>query len=161
MASVSAEDAQVATLPPPQRAFGKVDLGKVDEAPVPVGVKPLFGPVHLATLPNSPFTRARPCGRARPNAGTQARGCEQARGADEQVSLPGFGPDAVDAFRFTWWNTAKGAPIWIEHRGSWRAGVVIGCGRKRVAVGIKTAKCNRLVVVKPYSELRRRKTRAQ
>jgi hypothetical protein len=78
-----------------------------------------------------------------------------------QLALRGLGPDVGDPFRFTWWNTAKGAPIWIEHRGSWRAGVVIGCGRKRVAVAIKTAKCNRLIVAKPYSELRRRKTRAQ
>src|SRR5258708_39931756 len=156
MASVTAEGAQVTTLPRPQRGFGKVDLGKVDGAPLSVGVEPLFGSVHLATLPNSLSTRARPCGRAKPPAGTQASGCGRARNADQQVALPGFGPEAGDSFRFTWWNTREGAAVWIEHRGRRRAGVVIGLGRKRVAIAIEAEGVTRLLVDKPYDQLRRR-----
>lgn len=156
MASVSAEGAQVATLPRPQREFGKVDLGKVDGVPLSVEVGPLFGPVHPATLPNSHSTRARPCGRARPHAGTQAIGCGRARIANQKVALPVFGPDAGDSFRFTWWNAREGAAVWIEHRGRWCAGVVIGLGRKRVAIAIEAEGFRRLLVAKPYNQLRRR-----
>jgi hypothetical protein len=161
MASVSTEGTQVTTLPSLRRAFGKVDLGKVDGSPLSLGVGPLFGPVHLATLPNSLSTRARLCGRARPHAGTQASGCGRASNADQQVALPGFGPDAGDSFRFTWWNTREGAAVWIEHRGRWHVGVVIGLGRKRVAVAIEAEGFTRLVVVKPYHQLRRRRGGAE
>jgi hypothetical protein len=66
-----------------------------------------------------------------------------------------LGSDAGDPFRFTWWNTADGAEVWIEHRGGWRAGVVIGRGRKYVEVAIAGSKGKRRRVRKLYSELRR------
>jgi len=75
---------------------------------------------------------------------------------NKQLPLAGFGPDAGDGFRFTWWNTAEGARAWIEHRGNWRAGVVIGRGRKYVEVAIETRGGRRQRVRKPYPELRRR-----
>jgi hypothetical protein len=67
------------------------------------------------------------------------------------------GPDAGDPFRFTWWNTPEGAAVWIEHRGRWRAGVVVGLGRCRALVAIEATGFKRLMVPKPYSELRRRR----
>ncbi len=73
------------------------------------------------------------------------------------VALAGLGPDAGDGFRFTWWNTREGAAVWIEHRGRWRAGVVIGLGRKRASIAIDAVGFKRLVVATPYSELRRRR----
>jgi len=79
----------------------------------------------------------------------------KAMSATEQAALPGLGPDAGDPFRFTWWNTSDGAQVWIEHRGSWRAGVVIGRGRKYVEVAIETRVGRRRLVKKLYSELRR------
>ena len=82
-------------------------------------------------------------------------------GVCEQASLPGFGPDAGDPFRFTWHTTRIGAEVWIEHRGKWRAGIVVGRGRKYVAVEIEAAGFKRLVVAKPYSELRRRRDGAR
>lgn len=75
--------------------------------------------------------------------------------AREQLSLPDFGPDADDPFRFTWWNTADGARVWIEHRGRWCAGVVITRRRKYVEVAIVDGGGRRRRVRKPYSELRR------
>jgi hypothetical protein len=72
-----------------------------------------------------------------------------------QRALPGFGPEPDDGFRFTWWNTREGAAVWIEHRGRWRAGVVLGLGRKRAAVAIEAARSKRLVVATPYTQLRR------
>jgi hypothetical protein len=74
-----------------------------------------------------------------------------------QRNLPWAGPDAGDLFRFTWWNARSGAAVWIEHRGRWRAGVVVGLGRKRAAVAIEAAGFKRLVVAKLYRELRRRR----
>ncbi len=72
-----------------------------------------------------------------------------------QTALPGFGPDPRDLFRFTWWNTSDRAEAWIEHRGKWRAGLVIGRGRKYVEVAIVGANGKRRRVRKLYSELRR------
>ena len=40
-------------------------------------------------------------------------------------TLPGFGPDVRDTFRFSWWNTPEGARVWIEHCGAWREGVIV------------------------------------
>ncbi|MFI5351355.1 MAG: hypothetical protein ACHQZS_00185 [Candidatus Binatales bacterium] len=76
--------------------------------------------------------------------------------ATAEQSLSGLGPDAGDGFRFTWWNTADGAEVWIEHRGRWRAGVVIGRARKYVEVAIVGGggRCRR--IRKLYTELRRR-----
>lgn len=76
---------------------------------------------------------------------------------DNQHALPGFGPPTDDPFRFTWWNTVEGARVWIAHRRRWRAGVVIGLGRKRAAVAIEASGFKRLVVATPYNELRRRR----
>ena len=56
-----------------------------------------------------------------------------------QPALPGFGPADRDGFRFTWYNTRVGAAVWVEHRGRWRAGVVVGLGRKRATVAIEAA----------------------
>ncbi len=70
-------------------------------------------------------------------------------------ALPGFGPEAGDSFRFTWWNTLAGAPVWIEHRGRWRTGVIVGRGREYVRVEIDTWGGSRTRVRKLYSELRR------
>ena len=53
-----------------------------------------------------------------------------------QLPLEGFGPDAGDPFRFTWWNTRERDRVWVEHRGRWRAGVIVGRGRKYVEVEI-------------------------
>ena len=39
----------------------------------------------------------------------------------------------------------------------WRAGVLVGLGRKRAAVAIEAAGLNRLVVAKSYNRLRRRR----
>ncbi len=75
---------------------------------------------------------------------------------NKQLPLAGLGPAIDDGFRFTWWNTAEGARVWIEHRGRWRAGVVIARGRKYVTVAIETRGARRRRVRKPYSELRRR-----
>ena len=74
-----------------------------------------------------------------------------------QPTLPGFGPADDDGFRFTWWNTREGAAVWIEHRGRWRAGVVVRLGRKRAAVALDSADFKRLSVARSYSELRRRR----
>ena len=74
-----------------------------------------------------------------------------------QPALPGFGPADDDGFRFTWWNTREGAAVWIEHHGRWRAGVLVRLGRKRAAVAIEIASFKRLIVVKSYTELRRRR----
>ena len=73
-----------------------------------------------------------------------------------QRPLPGLGPELDDGFRFTWWNTREGAAVWIKHPGRWRAGVVVGLGRKRAAVAVEAARFKRLLVVTPYSQLRRR-----
>jgi hypothetical protein len=80
---------------------------------------------------------------------------ERAKNASEPQPLPGFGPDFSDKFRFTWWNTQAGDAVWIEHRGQWRAGVVISRGRKYVEVTIANAGGRQHRVSKPYSELRR------
>lgn len=74
-----------------------------------------------------------------------------------QVPLDGFGPDASDPFRFTWWNTAEGARVWIEHRGRWRAGVIARRGREYVRVEIETRGGRHTRVRKLYSDLRRLK----
>jgi hypothetical protein len=76
---------------------------------------------------------------------------------DNQHALPGFGPEAGDSFRFTWWNTREGAAVWIEQQRRWHAGVMVGLGRKRAAVAIEAAGFKRLLVVTPYSQLRRRR----
>jgi hypothetical protein len=73
-----------------------------------------------------------------------------------QLSLPRLGPEVGDGFRFTWWNTREGAAVWIEHQGRWHTGVVVGLGRKRAAVAIEAMRFKRLLVVIPYSQLRRR-----
>jgi hypothetical protein len=77
--------------------------------------------------------------------------------AGGHTALPGFGPDPRDPFRFTWWNARVGAAVWIQHRERWRAGVVVGLGRKRAAVAIEAAGFKRIVVAKSYGELRRRR----
>jgi hypothetical protein len=73
-----------------------------------------------------------------------------------QSSLSGFGPEADDRFRFTWWNTREGAPCWIEHRGDWRAGVVIRRGRQYVSVALAGFGDRRGYVRRRYGDLRRR-----
>jgi hypothetical protein len=72
-----------------------------------------------------------------------------------QPTLPGLGPDQRDPFRFTWWNTLADAPVWIEHRGRWREGVVVARGRKYVEVEIAGGNGRCRHIGKPYSELRR------
>ena len=74
-----------------------------------------------------------------------------------QTNLPWAGPAADDPFRFTWHNTQMGAAVWIEHRGRWRAGVVVGLRRKRAAVAIEAAAFRRVIVEKSYNQLRRRR----
>ena len=74
-----------------------------------------------------------------------------------QATLPGLGPNAADGFRFTWWNTQAGDAVWVEHRGVWRAGVVMRGGRKYVEVAIADAGGKQHRVSRSYSELRRRK----
>jgi hypothetical protein len=74
-----------------------------------------------------------------------------------QGALPGFGPDATDPFRFTWWNTRAGDAVWIEHRGRWRAGVVMSRGRKYVEVAVAGAGKRQHRYRKLYRELRRRR----
>jgi hypothetical protein len=74
-----------------------------------------------------------------------------------QTNLLWAGPNTGDPFRFTWWNTRESVALWIEHRGRWRAGVVVALGRKRAAVAIETAGFTRLIVVKSYGQLRRRR----
>jgi len=74
-----------------------------------------------------------------------------------QLALKGLGPELDDGFRFTWWNTREGAAVWIENRGRWRAGAVIGLGRRRALVAIEAASFKRATVAKPYSKLRRRR----
>jgi hypothetical protein len=76
---------------------------------------------------------------------------------NEQLALSDLGPNASDAFRFNWWTIREGAPVWIEHRGRWRAGVVVGLGRKRALIAIKAAQPGRLFVATPYEQLRRRR----
>jgi hypothetical protein len=74
-----------------------------------------------------------------------------------QVMPPGLRPDAADAFHFDWWTTRERAAVWIEYRGRWRAGVIVGRGRRNAQVVITAAKAKRLTVAKPDSELRRRR----
>jgi hypothetical protein len=74
-----------------------------------------------------------------------------------EPALPGLGPEIGDGFRFTWWNTAIGAAVWVEDRRRWRAGVIAGRGRKYVRVAIAGRRGARRYVRKPYSELRRRR----
>ena len=76
--------------------------------------------------------------------------------ASAQPSLPAFGPDASDPFRFTWYTTPAGAEVWIERRGRWVKGRIVGRGRKYVEVGIAGAGGRRCCVRTLYSELRRR-----
>ena len=75
--------------------------------------------------------------------------------ASAQPALPGFGPDAGDGFVFTWWTTPEGARVWIEHRGRWRAGVIVWRGRKYVVVSVETLGGRHKRISKLYSELRR------
>jgi len=72
-----------------------------------------------------------------------------------QLALAGQGPAASDDFRFTWWNTQQCAAVWIEHRGSWRQGIIVERGREYVRVEIETRAGRRRRVRKSYSELRR------
>jgi len=72
-----------------------------------------------------------------------------------QLPLRSFGPNLNDGFRFTWWNTADGAWVWVEVRGSWRQGFIVGRGRKYVEVAIATHGGKQILVRKPYTELRR------
>ena len=72
-----------------------------------------------------------------------------------QLTLPAFGPDGGDRFRFTWWNAREGTECWVEYRGWWRASVIAGRGRKYVTVEIAGAGGRRSHVRKLYSELRR------
>jgi hypothetical protein len=74
----------------------------------------------------------------------------------KQLTLPTLGPEVDEVFRFTWHNTRIGVAVWIEHRGGWSAGVVVGLARKRVAVAIEAAGSKRVTIVKPYAELLRR-----
>lgn len=76
---------------------------------------------------------------------------------DRQLTLAGLGPELDDGFRFTWWNTREGAAVWIEHRGRWRSGVVVGLGPRRATVAIEAAGFKRLVIAKSYSQLWRRR----
>lgn len=76
-----------------------------------------------------------------------------------QAALPGLGPDARDAFRFTWWNTSEGAAVWIEYRGRWRTGVVVQRGRKYVRVLLVERSGLTVHVRRRYGELRRRVVR--
>jgi hypothetical protein len=81
------------------------------------------------------------------------------RAVNGQLSLPSYGPDAADPFRFTWWSTREGAACWIEHHGRWRAGVIVQRGRKYVRV-VLTERGGRTVHVRRrYGELRRRVAR--
>jgi hypothetical protein len=73
-----------------------------------------------------------------------------------EISLSGLGPEAGDPFRFTWWNAADGARVWVEVRGSWRQGVIVSRGRKSVEVEVESAGDRHRRVTKLYSELRRR-----
>ena len=59
-----------------------------------------------------------------------------------QAALKGFGPLVDDGFRFTWWNTATGARVWVEHRNAWPAGIVIGRGRTRVEIELEARRCS-------------------
>jgi len=81
---------------------------------------------------------------------------EGARNKNDQRPLPGFGPDSGDEFRFTWWNTQVGDPVWIENRGRWRAGVVTGLGREFVTLAVASAGKRQHRYRKLYCELRRR-----
>ncbi len=71
------------------------------------------------------------------------------------LSLPGLGPDAADGFRFTWWNTRDGARVWIERRGNWREGIIVGRGREHVEVLIASPSGRPVRVRRLYAELRR------
>jgi hypothetical protein len=75
----------------------------------------------------------------------------------DQRSLPGFGPDSGDEFRFTWWNTQVSDTVWIENRGRWRPGVVKRLGREFVQVAIVGGGKRQPRVRKLYCELRRRR----
>ena len=76
-----------------------------------------------------------------------------------QLSLASFGPDVRDGFRFTWFIAAEGAPVWIEHRGAWRAGVIVHRARKYVTVMLPGLKGRTRYVRREYGELRRRVVR--
>jgi hypothetical protein len=74
-----------------------------------------------------------------------------------QLPLGFAGPDSRDQFRFTWWNTQVGDAVWIEHRGRWLAGVVIGRGHEFVQVAAAGTGKRQPRVRKLYCELRRRR----
>lgn len=72
-----------------------------------------------------------------------------------QYSLPSFGPDPRDSFRFTKWNTPEGVWVWVNVRGDWRRGVIVARGRKNVSIRLESRNGKAWRVRKPYSELRR------
>jgi len=73
-----------------------------------------------------------------------------------QLPLPRFGPEPDDGFRFTWWNTREGTACWVEHRGSWRPGVVVHRGKKYVTAMLTDGEGRTRYVRRGYGELRRR-----
>jgi hypothetical protein len=73
----------------------------------------------------------------------------------ELQALPGFGPDVTDRFSYTWWNTPPAGQVWIERRGEWVKGRIIGRGRFYVAVEITDRRGRRRRVKRRYEELRR------
>jgi hypothetical protein len=73
-----------------------------------------------------------------------------------QLDLTGSGPATGDRFRFSWWNTAAGAAVWVEYRGRWRKGIVRLRGYKFVWVEVEAAAGQTYRTRKAYGELRRR-----
>ncbi len=70
--------------------------------------------------------------------------------------MPGFGPNPKDGFHFTRHNTLEGAACWVEHRGQWRAGVVVHGGRRSVSFMIVSLSTPTTYVRRAYRDLRRR-----
>jgi len=89
--------------------------------------------------------------------GARSQSVMTAMPESEQCTLAGFGPEANDRFRFTWWNTQVGDAVWIEHRGRWQAGVVAELGHKFVQVAVAGAGERKRRYSKLYRELRRRR----
>ena len=73
-----------------------------------------------------------------------------------QLELLGRGDPAADGFRFDWWTTREGAAVFVEHRGSWRPGVVVHLGRRYVSVMLTERSGRTVYVRRSYGELRRR-----
>jgi len=66
-----------------------------------------------------------------------------------------FERQPADGFQLMWLNMREGAAWWVEHRGSWRSGMVVHRGRLIVSVMLTGLKGQTMYVRRKYGNLRR------